>query len=453
MGEKRYVVMGAGEVGFYLAQTLSQQGHDVAVIELDPAREARIEEELDVMVVPGNGAHPHVLQAAGVAECELFMAVSSSDDANLSAAALAKHFGADRAVVRLGVAEEVVTYRRDLEEVFSVDLLLSTQLLTTTRVLNEILGHNTVAVEYLAGGQVQLRKLHLDESSPLVQKPLRDVNLPRDSVVVAFFRGNELVIPGGDDLAQVGDDALILGTAAVIENAELAAASVQRKIGTVVIAGGGGGTGRAVARRLEPLDIRIKMIERDKQRAQGLAKMFPKIEIIHGDITDISLLKAERINQAETFVALSGNEESNLMASLLAQEIGVPQVLALVHRAETSELWHRLGLKQVISPRTLAAERIQEYIDSGYSANIVSLQRGQAQVLERRLAKASPAVGVTLGEMKPPRGVLVGAVKRDDRVFVPTGNDRLEEGDLVIIFAAEDELDTVRLLFPGPRHQ
>ncbi len=453
MGEKRYVVMGAGEVGFYLAQTLSQQGHDVAVIELDPAREARVEEELDVMVVPGSGAHPHVLQAAGVAECELFMAVSSSDDANLSAAALAKHFGADRAVVRLGVAEEVITYRRDLEEVFSVDLLLSTQLLTTTRVLNEILGHNTVAVEYLAGGQVQLRKLHLDESSPLVQKPLRDVNLPRDSVVVAFFRGNELVIPGGDDLAQVGDDALILGTAAVIEKAELAVASVQRKIGTVVIAGGGGGTGRAVARRLEPLDIRIKIIERDKQRAQDLAKMFPKIEIIHGDITDISLLKAERINQAETFVALSGNEESNLMASLLAQEIGVPQVLALVHRAETSDLWRRLGLKQVISPRTLAAERIQEYIDSGYSANIVSLQRGQAQVLERRLAKASPAVGVTLGEMKPPRGVLVGAVKRDDRVFVPTGNDRLEEGDLVIIFAAEDELDTVRLLFPGPRHQ
>ena len=453
MGEKRYVVMGAGEVGFHLAQTLSQQGHDVAVIELDPAKQVRIEEELDVLVVPGNGAHPHVLQAAGVAECELFMAVSSSDEANLSAAALAKHLGADRAVVRLGVAEEVITYRRDLEEVFDVDLLLSTQLLTTTRVLNEILGHNTIAVEYLAGGQVQLRKLHLDETSPLVQKPLRDVDLPRNSLVVAFFRGSELVIPGGDDLAQVDDDALILGTADVIEKAELAVACDQRKIGTVVIGGGGGGTGRAVARRLEPLNVRIKIIEREKQRAQNLAKTFPKLEIIHGDITDISLLKAERIDQAETFVALSGNEESNLMASLLAQEIGVPQVLALVHRAETSELWKRLGLQQVISPRSLATERIQEYIDSGYSANIVSLQRGQAQVLERRLAKASPAAGVTLAEMKPPRGVIVGAVKRDDRVFVPDGNDRLQEGDLVILFVEEDELDTMKLLFPGPRHQ
>ena len=449
MAEKRFVVMGAGEVGFHLAQTLSQQGHEVAVIELDPARQARIEEELDVLVIDGNGAHPHVLQAAGVANCELFLAVSSSDEANLAAAALAKYFGADRAVVRVGVADEATTYRRVLEEVFSVDLLLSTQLLTTTRVLNEILGHNTVAVEYLAGGKVQLRKFHLDESSPLVQRVLRDVELPRNSIVVAFYRGNELVIPGGDDRAQVGDDALILGTEDVIERAELAVAGAPRQIGTVVIGGGGGGTGRAVARSLEPLDIRIKIIERERERAVKLAKTFPKIEVIHGDITDINLLKAERVDQAEIFVALSGNEESNLMASLMAQEIGVAQVLALVHRAETSQLWHRLGLKQVLSPRSLATERIQEYIDSGYSANIVSLQRGAAQVLERRLAKASPAAGVTLAEMKPPSGVIVGAVRRGDKVFVPSGNDRLEAGDLVILFVEEAELDTVRLLFPG----
>ena len=148
--------MGAGEVGFHLAQTLSQEGQNVAVIELDPAKQDRIEEELDVQIVSGNGAHPPVLEAAGVADCELFMAVSSSDEANLAAATLAKHLGAQRVVVRVGVAEEVVTYRRLLEKVFGVDLLLSTELLTTTRVLNEIHGHNTVAVEYLAGGRVQL---------------------------------------------------------------------------------------------------------------------------------------------------------------------------------------------------------------------------------------------------------------------------------------------------------
>jgi trk system potassium uptake protein TrkA len=448
MSDKHYVVMGAGEVGYHLAQSLSQQGKDVAVIELDPVKRARIDDELDVQVVAGNGAHPPVLEAAAAGSCELFMAVSSSDEANLAAASLAKHMGAQRVVVRVGVAEEVITYRRLLEEVFRVDLLLSTQLLTTMRVLNEIHGHNTMAVEYLAGGQVQLRKIHLEEGSALVRQPLREMSLPKDSLVAAFYRGDELIIPGGDDKAQVGDDALMLGTTESIEQAELLVSNSRKVIGSVVIAGGGG-TGSAVAKALEPLKIRIKIIERDKGRALALAEEYPDFEILHGDATDLSLLKAERIAQAETFVALSGNDESNLMACLLAQELGVGQVLAMVQRSETSQLWRRLGLQEVFSPRSLARERIEEYIDSGYSSNIVSLQRGAAQVLERRLASASPAAGVTLAEMKPPRGVIVGAVKRNDKVFVPSGKDRLEIGDLVILFVHESELDTVRLLFPG----
>jgi len=451
MGQKRYVVMGAGEVGYHLAQTLSEQGKDVAVIELDPVKQIRIEEELDVQVVNGNGAHPPVLEAAGVANCELFMAVSSSDEANFAAATLAKHLGANRVVVRVGVAEEVITYRRLLEDVFGADLLLSTELLTTTRVLNEILGHDTVAVEYLAGGKVQLRKIHLDKDSPLVQEPLRDVQLPRNSLIVAFFHGDELTIPGGDDQAEPGDDALLLGTADIIDQAELAVTTNKKVLGSVVIAGGGD-TGEAVAKALEPLKLRVKIIERDSKCARTLSAKFPRFQIIHGDATDMSLLKAERIALDQTFVALSGNDESNLMSCLLAQELGVPQVLALVHRAETSHLWRRLGLQETFSPRVLARERIEEYIDSGYSSNIVSLQSGTAQVLERVLATASPAAGVTLAEMKPPRGLIVGAVQRGEKVFVPHGPDRLEAGDLVILFVHEDELNTVRLLFPGRSH-
>jgi len=335
--------------------------------------------------------------------------------------------------------------------VFGADLLLSTELLTTTRVLNEIHGHNTVAVEYLAGGKVQLRKIQLDANSPLVRMPLREVKLPVNALVVAFFHGDRLTIPGGDDRAEVGDDALLLGTTEVIEKAELAVTTNRKVFGSVVIAGGGD-TGRAVAKALLPLDLRVKIIERDRACTRQLSADFPGIEIIQGDATDPSLLKAERIGRDHTFVALTGNDESNLMSCLLAQELGVPQVLALVHRAETTELWRRLGLKDTFSPRVLARERIEEYIASGYSSNIVSLQSGTAQVLERELKPASPAAGVTLAEMRPPRGLIVGAVKRGEKVFVPGGPDRLEVGDLVILFVEESEVDTVRLLFPGRTH-
>lgn len=448
MRQKKYVVMGAGEVGFHLARSLSNDGHEVTVIELDPAKQERIEEELDVLVIRGNGSHPPVLKAAGVASCDLFMAVSSSDEANLAAAVIAKGMGAERTVVRVGVAEEVITDRQLYEELFGADLVLSTQLLTTTRVLNEIRGYNTVAVEYLANGKVQLRKIHLDGQSPLTHKPLRDVELPEGSLVVAFFRGDELIIPSGDDTARPGDDALILGKTDVISEAESMLASSPEVLGTVVIAGCGA-TGLAVAQALESLDVQVKIIESDRTRARDLASLLPRYEILHGDATDIALLRAERIARAATFVALSGHDESNLMACLLAQELGVPQVLALVQRSESSRLWQRLGLQQVFSPRALAYERIREYIESGYSGHIVSLRRGAAQVVERRLFEASPAAGVTLAEMRPPRGLIVGAVVRRDKVFVPGGADRLESGDLVILFVRAEELDTVRLLFPG----
>lgn len=446
--DKRYVVMGAGEVGFHLARSLSQEGREVAVIEIDPQKRERIEDELDVLVIAGNGAHPSVLEAAGIASCNLFLAVSSSDEANLNAALTAKYLGAARCAVRVGIAEEAIVRRRLYEEVFQVDLLLSTQLLTTTSVLNHIRGHNTMAVEYLAGGKVQLRKVKLDGDSLLTQHPLRDLDLPDDSLVVAYFRGDDLIIPSGDDRAQIGDEALILGTTEVINRAERMISTSPQEAGTVVIAGGGA-TGRAVAKALEPLDIPVKIIERDRQCAGELAVLFPHFQIIQGDATDMSLLRAERINLAKTFVALSGSDESNLMSCLLTQELGVPEELALIHHAETLQLWKRLGLRAVISPRALAYERIRDYIDNDYSANIVSLKHGAALVLERRLAAASPAAGVSLAEINPPRGLIVGAVVRGERVFVPRGNDRLAVGDLVILFVRKEELDTVSLLFPG----
>lgn len=448
MDRKRYVVMGGGEVGFHLARTLSAENHDVVLIDLEPGRILRANEELDVLTVQGDGTHIQVLEQAAVERADLFMAVSSDDAANLAASLLAKGQGAKRTLVRVGAAEEVISRRQMYEDAFRIDLLMSTQLLTTARILNLIRGHNTVAVEYFAGGAVQLRKIHLHAGSPLTLKPLKELDLPDNSLVVALFRGDELVIPSGDDRPQPGDDALILGAADVIERFERMVTDRPEKLGLVVIAGGGK-SGATVAQALEGFNVEVKIIERSRERARELAERFPEFEIIHGDATELALLKAERIGHAQTFVALTGHDDTNLMSTLLAQEIGVPQVAALVNRGESSHLWQRLGLRHVFSPRALAYERVREYIESGYSANIVSLKRGAAQVVERRLYEASPAAGVTLADMNPPRGLIVGAVVRGRKVFVPAGKDRLEVGDLVILFVREEELATVQLLFPG----
>lgn len=448
MEMSRYVVMGAGEVGFHLARTLSHEGHSVTVIETAPARAQRIEEELDARVIEGDGSRLGVLEEAQVAGCDLFLAVTSDDQANLAASLLAKRAGARRSVVRMGAGSELLRHRKAYQQTFDADLLLSTQVLTTSRIINCFRGFDTTAVEYFAEGKVQLRKVALSEESPLVRQPLSEVELSPDSLVVALFRGDRLVIPSGGDRAEVGDDALILAGTESIRDVERMVTAQNQRLGDVVIAGGSR-TGQMVAQALAGLDARVTLIERDRSRAGELAASLPWLHVLHGDATDLALLRAERVEEARYFLAVTGFDESNLMASLLAQEIGVSNVVALVDRAETSHLWRRLGLMQVFSPRSLALDRIQEYIDNGYRANIVSLQSGAAQVIERTLHAASPAAGVTLAEMKPPRGIIVGTVVRGDKVFVPRGKDRLEAGDMVILFVQDEEMSTVRLLFPA----
>ncbi|MEM6797622.1 MAG: NAD-binding protein, partial [Acidobacteriota bacterium] len=218
--------------------------------------------------------------------------------------------------------------------------------------------------------------------------------------------------------------------------------------GRVVIAGGGQ-TGFTLARSLLDKVDQVQIIERDRGAAESLSAQRPELDVIHGDATDIALMRAERVAEARAFVAVTGNDERNLLASLLADELGIEKVITLVQRTETTQLWNRLGKIRAVSPRRLAAERIQRYIDGGYSPNIASLRRGSAQILERTLASASPAAGCSLAEIRPPRGMIVGAVVRGKKVFVPRGGDRLEVGDTIVLFVQDEHLPTVQLLFPG----
>ncbi len=447
MESRRFVVIGAGEVGSYLARLLSQAGHGVVVVEPDPDRADAVGENLDVSVVVGNGAHLPVLQRAAVDRAEAVFAVSSSDEANLVASLLAKRLGARRTVVRVRVADDVTQHRETYEREFGADLLLSTELLTTIRILDHIRGHDTVAVEYLAGGAIQLRKVHLEEGSLLTRKPLRHVELPAGSLVVALERNGEVIVPSGSDQAAAGDDALVLALSEVIDRVERMLTAKPRQPASVVLAGGGR-TGATVARALLGMNLDVTLIERQRRRAEELAANFPTLRVLCGDATDVGLLRSERVGRADTLVALTGRDEQNLMACLVGHEVGVPQVVALVERAETLHLWRRVGLVDVVAPRVLAYERIRAYIESGYEASILSRHRGAA-VIERRLEAASPAAGVALAEMGAPRGLIVGAVVRGDQAFVPRGRDRLEVGDTVFLFAREEELDTVNLLFPG----
>ena len=448
MATRRYAVMGAGEVGCHLARGLSAEGHEVTLIDSDAGKRTFVEEQLDVGFVLGNGAQLHTLEAADVADCELFVAASSSDSANLAASLLAKRLGVPRTVVRIGSSEELTRHGKTYEDAFRADLLLSTQLLATTQILNHVLGYNTLEVEYLAGGEIQVRRTHVEAGSLLHEKPLAEVALPRGSLVLAFMAGDRLRVPTGQDRANPGDDALVLATSDVIDEVERRVSGHAQGLGQVVIAGGGS-TAEAVAASFARQVRSIKIIERERARAEALAARFPGYEIVHGDATDLTTLASEGVGRARAFVALTGHDERNLMACLLARELGVERLTALVQKSETTSLWQKVGLVDVVSPRTVAAERIRQYIASDFEPHIVSFATGAAQFLQRRVAPQSPAAGNRLGAVEIPQGLIVAAVLRGHRAIVPRGDQVLEVGDEVILFVLKEEAGLASLVFPG----
>ncbi len=450
MDPKRFVVMGAGEVGRYLARSLSDERHEVTLIDSDPGIASLVEEQLDAGFVLGNGTHIPTLEAARVAECDLFVAASSSDEANLAASLLAKHVGAPRTVVRVKSSEGVTRYGRIYETTFQADLLLSTQLLTTTRVLNHVLGYNTLDVEYLASGALQVRRTAIEERSALAEQSLAKAGLPSDCLVLAYIdKQGQITVPTGDTRAKVGDDALVIGTPTAVDTVERRVSQHSRRLGLVVVAGGGA-TAQAVVTGLEAQAKRIKIIEVDRQRAEELAAHFPDCDVIHGDTTDMSLLQSEGVGSAKTFIALTGNDETNLMACLLAQELGATDLTALVQKSETSTLWRKVALLDIVSPRMTAAQRIQSYVENNYESHIVSFESGAAEFVQRTVYGQSPVAGSTLGDVEIPQGLIVAAVLREGKARIPRGHDRLEIGDDVILFARREERDLIQLLFPGP---
>ncbi|MCH7709698.1 MAG: Trk system potassium transporter TrkA [Myxococcales bacterium] len=448
MDQKRYVIMGAGEVGRHLARTLSVEGHAVTLIDSNPAKRQLVEEQLDVGFVLGNGSHVPTLEAAEVGACDLFVAVSSSDEANLVASLLAKKVGASRTVVRVATSEYITKYGSTYEKTFGADLLLSTQLLTTTQILNNVLGYNTIDIEYLARGALQVRRTTVEAGSILHERRLADVDLPKDCLVLAFLSSGRLQVPTGNDRAQPGDDALVLGTTEAIDELERRVSGHSLDLGLVVIAGGGS-TAQAVAQGLEGHTKRLKIIESDRTRAELLAAEFPNYEIIHGDATDMSALAAEGVGKAQTFIALTGHDETNLMACLLAQELGARRMTALVRKSETSSLWHKVALLDVVSPRSLAAERIRSYIDSNYESHIISFENASAQFIQRRVYEHSPAAGGRLADIEIPQGLIVAAILRNGKAIIPRGDDKLQVGDAVVLFVDRSEAGTASLLFPG----
>jgi len=419
---------------------LSNRDHDVVVVDIGKERLSRIEEQLDVTTLVGNGSHLDVLRKADVEECDLLVAVSNDDNVNLVACRLAKGMGARRAIARTSHLEAIVRQRGHYRPLFDVDLLLSTQVLTTSRILEVVRRHHNLMIQEFLGGEVQIRRVAVTRESTAAGKIISDLGLPYQALVVALFRDDTVNVPRGDTVIEAGDQLLVAASSDRMPEVERRFSEAPEDLGMVVIAGGGE-MAVAVSQALSKYPVQLKLIERDRSRCEQLSQILPQAVVLLGTATETDLLKEEHVDKASTFLALTGDDETNVVASLLARDLGVKRVVTLVHRPDMLALCKRIGLGRTVSPRLIAAERILEYIDSEFASNIATVAGGKAEVFEQVVREGSAIAGKTLAEIELPEGTLVVAIQREDKTWVPHGNDIIEAGDLVVLFTAAEALE------------
>ena len=441
----RTVIIGAGEVGFNTAMMLSHEGHDVVLIEQQEALVERAAEQLDALVVHGNGASPRLLAEAGIDRSDLLIAASSSDEANIIACLAAKAQGVPRTVARIHNPDYYDTRDPFAQEMLGIDFVIHTEQMAAEEIKDALLVPGAINVDTFADDTIEVAEVVLHEGSPAVGRALKDVRLPPESLVVGVVRRGEALVPRGDTVLERRDHVLLISGRQRISEVVGAVVTDTAPVRDVTIYGGGR-IGLRLALALEKVGMSVRVIERDADRARYVASQLRRGFVLHDEGISRDFLLQERVDKTDAFVAVTGDDRANLLAAMYASQLGARMTIAGVSRGEFSPLADALGVDVTISPRVLAAEAILRFVRRGEVISVALLESG-AEMIELRVPERCRVAGRPLSEAGFPKGAIVGALLRDGEVVIPTGRDVLRPGDDAVVFTVEDAVDEVERLF------
>ncbi len=440
----RIIIIGAGEVGYHLARFLSQE-RDVEVVVVDTDRDklSRISEELDVATVEGEGGSPEVLKEAGIEGADILLAVTNSDETNMIACLVAKAlFHVRRKIARI----------RNLEYFNNVILLqhlgiepaINPELESARAVLRLIDAPYAYEVEDFEGGKIKVVAFKVEQGSIIANRTLKDFrDRTGEPVLVGLIqRDGRAIIPRGSDVVQPSDIIYIPVYRDDLERIGSLLTRGPMRAAKVMIVGGGR-IGYHIASNLQNRDITVKIIEKSIDRCKFLSKHLNNVIVLHGDGSDRQLLEEENVQDMDLFVAISNNEELNIMSSLLAKRMGVGKVITLVNRTDYIQLANNLGIEVVISPRLITASTILRYVRRGDILSLTTIAEDLAEIIEAKVSPGSRFLGRPISNLGFPKKALVGAVIRKDRIFIPTGADSIEPEDRLVIFALREAIKQV----------
>lgn len=433
----KIIIVGGGLVGMTIAQHFSITGHEAVVIDRSPEVVAHVHETMDAMAIQGEATDRETLISAGLDEADLIMAVTNSDESNIVITLLAQARNPSaRIILRVRGDQYLSADDLWLSERFGRTLVISPERAACDAVIRLLDVEQSFEVIPFTGGSLQVAGFRLNESSALVDKPLRESigRLQQSALVVAVARGDEVMIPNGNHVLQPRDRiylALTNPDSTAIQPLIGVQPSRHRK--KVIV--GGGWKGLHIALQLEQRGEAPVVIEKSRERCRELARLLPRSSVIHGDATQMSLLEELNIEHT-TFVAVTGHQEVNFLISLMADKLGVNRAIALLDNQAYVAMAPALGIDAVVSPRLAAVREIMRFLGSEQVLDAAPMLDGRVEAILAEMKEGNRLLGVPLKEAKIPPGILAAAIMRGDETIIPDGSFRIASGDkaLFIIY-------------------
>lgn len=450
----KVIVCGAGQVGFIIAKYLSDGNNDVTVIDQRADLIRKVGDLLDVRCVLGHASYPSVLEQAGAAEADMIIAVTQADEVNMVACQVA------HSLFKLPTKIARVRSQAYLQPIWSglfsrehlpIDVIISPEMEVARAIFRRIQVPGATEVIPLVNDRVRLIGVRCGEDCPLLNTPLRQLTVlfpDLNIVIVGIVRDGKPIVPSAEDRMRVGDEVMFVVDTNQVGRAMMAFGHEEPEARRIVVFGGGN-VGEFLAQQLETLNagVSAKIIEIDKERAAELAGNLHRTLVLNGDVLDSTLLDEASVGSAETVVAVTDDDEVNLLSTLLAKRQGARRVMALVNKTDYGPLMSTLGIDVVISPHAITVSNILQHVRRGRIRAVHSLFEGFGELIEADALETSSLIGKPLKEIDLPDGVLIGSVVRGEKVISPRGNTVMQTGDRVVMFAAAAAVKKVEKMF------
>lgn len=438
----KIIILGAGQVGGTLAQNLASESNDITVVDTDSERLRNLQDRLDIRTVVGKASYPHILRQAGGEDADMLIAVTSSDEVNMIACQIVYTlFRTPTKIARIRATAYITRNSLFNNDALPIDVIISPEQLVTNHIKRLIEHPGALQVVDFAQGKAQLVAVKAIHGGPLVGHEIRYLrqHMPSiDTRVAAIFRRDRAIMPEGSTIIEADDEVFFIAAKSHIRAVMSELQKLENNYSRIIIAGGGN-IGERLAEALETR-YRVKVIEHNHSRCRQLSQNLRNTVVLQGMASDQDLLLEENIEQTDLFLAITNDDEANIMSSMLAKRLGARKVMAIINNPAYVDLVQGGDIDIAISPQQITIGSLLTHVRRGDMVNVHSLRRGAAEAIEAIAhgdQNSSKVVGRAIGEIDLPEGTTIGAIVRGEEVLIAHDNIVIKSDDHVILFLVD----------------